>query len=728
MASGTINFYKSGLTSSGGYIIGKIEWSSVKNDSGNYSMVTAKLYCKKGHDSMTLTQATSGTWYYSLGIDGTTWEEKTSSGLDIFTGWVKIAEKTLRVNHGSDGKKSIRIEGSVIAPSGTSFQGKETYGYETVSLDTVPRASNITYVANVTLGNPCEIKWTPASSAFYYKTKFSLGNWNYTPGAIVPKITTEYTYMGYTIPYEVASYLPNAQTGTMTVTLYTYSDATFTDLIGSDTSTFKVTVPQIEVIVPSVVVDVSPVNEGLPSFFDGLFIQGKSKVKSDFTGTKANYSASLSSYRQYIDPVQKKVAHPTMTIVSEVLTKSGKYKVQHIAEDSRGIWGGKDIEIDVLPYSKPCIEPASGEREVVCERCDASGNLTPSGTYLKIKAKRSYSTLTSNGMKYNDCQLRYRYRVANGTWSAWVSLLEGSDSANEIDSQPISGVVSSITTTYEVQIGVVDVVGESVAVTCTVPTDEVNFHEREGGNGAAFGKYCEEAKALDVAPDWNVYGRLWGLGKCRSNVDEADLNDYIEFGVYAISSNMAAGELKNCPCENAGTLVVSSAIGDGLNSGPYIYILQKYIPLTGDLHYIRLVFTSGDGTYKFTRWQARGEIEWADLGLSNSVVPSEQNYGRYAKGTCAYKVVNENHIHLAFNCSFTYNGSPVQVNKAPLPQKYKPPRELFAMCATGGRAIARVVAKPDGNVYVDWVQSLTSASETTSSTIYWIDGYIDYWV
>ena len=728
MASGTINFEKSALTSGGAYIIGKIEWSSVKNVNENYSTVTAKLYCKKAHDSMTLTEATTGTWDYYLGIGNTTWRESTSSGMKIFTNWVKIAEKTLRIDHDSDGTKSIGITGSVTAPYGTTYQGKKTSGEKVVDLDTIPRASEITSISSVVLGNECKVKWTPASSTFCYKIEFSLGDWSYTPGAIAPKRTTEYTYMGYTIPLEVANQLPKGTSGTMTAKLYTYTDSTLGDLVGSDTATFTITVPSVEGVVPTVSCKLTPVNTGLSSTFANLYIQGKSKVKSDFAGTKANYSASLYRYMQSGDVSVKQAVHPTTDITSEVLTKSGKCKIDNTAEDTRGFWGGKDIEIEVLPYSKPAIEPASGERAVVCERCDASGNLTPSGTYLKIKAKRSYSTLTYNGMKYNDCQLRYRYRVAGGSWSAWVSLLEGSDSANEIDSQPISGVVSSITTTYEVQIGVVDVVGESASVTIIVPTDEVNFHEREGGHGAAFGKYCEEANALDVAPDWNVYGRLWSLGKCRTNVDEADLNDYIEFGVYAISSNMAAGELKNCPCENAGTLVVSSAIGDGLNSGPYIYILQKYIPLSGDLHYIRLVFTSGDGTYKYTRWQARGEIEWADLGLSNSVVASGQNYGRYANGTCAYKVVNENHIHIAFNCQFTYSGSPVQVNKATLPQKYKPPREILTMCATGGRAIARVVAKPDGNVYVDWVQNLASATETTSSTVYWIDGYIDYWV
>ena len=50
------------------------------------------------------------------------------------------------------------------------------------------------------------------------------------------------------------------------------------------------------------------------------------------------------------------------------------------------------------------------------------------------------------------------------------------------------------------------------------------------------------------------------------------------------------------------------------------------------------------------------------------------------------------------------------------------------MCAVGDRKIARVVVKNDGNVYVDLVQNLASATETTSYTASWIDGYIDYWV
>ena len=84
MASGTIDFTQS--DSSGKYIDGKIEWSSTKNDAGNYSLVDADIYVKKGSTTTTLTEATSGTWSYALAIDTITIECEPGAKLDMSAG------------------------------------------------------------------------------------------------------------------------------------------------------------------------------------------------------------------------------------------------------------------------------------------------------------------------------------------------------------------------------------------------------------------------------------------------------------------------------------------------------------------------------------------------------------------------------------------------------------------------------------------------------------------
>ena len=62
--------------------------------------------------------------------------------------------------HEADGSKSIPITVSV---SGTTLDGKAGSGWKAtgtqyITLTTIPRASEITYAGNVTLGNACKVK------------------------------------------------------------------------------------------------------------------------------------------------------------------------------------------------------------------------------------------------------------------------------------------------------------------------------------------------------------------------------------------------------------------------------------------------------------------------------------------------------------------------------------------------------------------------------------------
>ena len=118
---------------------------------------------------------------------------------------------------------------------------------------------------------------------------------------------------------------------------------------------------------------------------------------------------------------------------------------------------------------------------------------------------------------------------------------------------------------------------------------------------------------------------------------------------------------------------------------------------------------------------------WIDLGLSANVAERSTAAGHAGKG-CKYRVVNGNHVYVAFCCEFTFSGSAVTVNLNSIPSAYRPANHIYAMCATGGRAITRCIVNSSGNVLVDWVQIISSAEQTTSSTVGWVDGYIDYFI
>lgn len=538
MASGTIELTRSSVNANGSYIVAKIDWTSTQDKEANKSDVTAKLYVRKGNDNLTLTDATIGSWRYELMMNGSSVSGTTR--VSVLEGWVLIATKTVTgISHDNDGTKAISISGSVTAPNGTSYSGKTTSGSKTVSLDNIPRASTITSVTDVVLSNKCSVKWTPASTAFRYKLMFSLGDWSYTTDAIKPGKTSAYTFM-YAIPLEVANQIPNSKTGTMTVSLYTYSDTGATQQIGNvSTKTFTVTVPEFSDTRPFISIGVLPVHT-LPDSFSGLYIQGKSKV-SVFVNAYGQYGAGIETHTAKVDGIQ----YTGNRITSDYLNKYGKIDVSGTAVDSRGYSGTKTTVITVIPYSRPSILPVDGEGNVVAVRCDADGNLLDSGTYLKIKAKRKYSLVESDGEQHNFCKIQYRYRLADGPYSSWITILEGDSlDSDEIVTEPLLDGALLSTNTYQVQVQAIDDIGVNAHVTITVPTAKVYMHRDGARNAIGLGKYCEKENAIDSGWDYHANGnKVTGLPAPEDSTDAVP-KSYFDDTIAALEARIAALESK----------------------------------------------------------------------------------------------------------------------------------------------------------------------------------------
>lgn len=545
MASGTIY----GSTGNQ-YIDSKIEWSSTANTSANTSTVTASLYYKRNNTGFT----TQGTGSFALTIDG----QKTSASKHMtITGsaWVLAVSATKTVSHNDDGSKSITISATGSIPdtslSSTSCSGR-------VSLDNIARASKIASAANKNLGSACSIKWTPLSKSFRYKLKFSLGDWNYTTGAIHPNTTSAYTYTGYTLP--IADVAPeitgNPPTGTMTVTLYTFSDSEAKTQVGSeDSETFTVTVPNTTATKPSVSMTLAPVSS-LGSAFSSLYVQGKSKVKATISGS-GKYDAKISSYKMYVQ------GKAQSSYESGYLTSAGTVTVKGRATDSRGYYNDATEDINVIPYSAPSLLPASGESAIICARCDAGGNISESGTYLKIKARRSYSKVESGGAQKNFCIIRYRIREeTTNTYSAWVTLLAKTAATDTIDVK-LANVVSSAETAYFVQLGVVDDIGESDAFQFSIPSDFVTIDIPEALKGRRIGllRYAQDTDepGIDVgAPihGGSVDNLTLGDRITASSTVPIDLNDFKTPGNYYSPSGTNSQYIANTPYTGGGFALI----------------------------------------------------------------------------------------------------------------------------------------------------------------------------
>jgi hypothetical protein len=429
-----------------------------------------------------------------------------------------ILDTTITVPHKDDGSGTV----TVATWMDTDISAGVVEKSQTLTLTTIARASSIDSAANVTLGNACSVKWTPKSSAFRYKLKFSYGSWTYTTGAIHPNKTSAYTYSGYTIPLDVAKQIPDSRTGKMTVTLYTYSDSGATKQVGSgDSETFTVTVPDNNDTKPIVSMTLSPIGS-LPDAFAGLYIQGLTRVKAIISATK-RYQSSIDSYLLWADGAYYDL---TNDYTSDYFASSGSKTIYGYATDKRGHTGETSQTINVIPYSNPRLENTSAVR------CDKNGNASESGTYLKITAKRSYSMVVANNVQKNFCKIEYRCLRGGYPTTDWATILDSKSlSSDEITTGALLNGELSTQLTYVVHIRAIDDVGRYAETFITVPTETVYWHRDGERNALGLGKYNEKENAVDSAWDFYMNGnKVTGLPTPEDPTDAVPLGflrDYI---------------------------------------------------------------------------------------------------------------------------------------------------------------------------------------------------------
>lgn len=534
-----------------------------------------------------------------------------ATGVTTAKAWT-VPDLAAKCNNATKGTCTITCK----TYNGTALVDTKT---KTLTL-TVQDASAPTLSAStVAMGNNLTVYTNSKSDNFTHKITYSF---NGATGTIVSGITT---LKIWSVPLELAKKIPSATKGTGTITCVTYNG---TETVGTKTVDFTATVPNNTTTKPAVSNFTLTASGSVPSTFSGLYIQGKTGVKADYTAS-STYS-NISSYKMTVDG--KTYSGDPAT--SGVFSTSGSKTVKGTVTDARGYYTEKTDTITVIPYSKPTLAPCKGKRAIVCERCMSDGTPSDSGMYLKIEVGRSYSKVMSGTTQKNFCTLGYRYKTSASTsYSSDVILIKSSDTFDEVKPAPISGIVESLITSYDVQIFVRDTMGESDEYTIRVPTAGTDFNLREGGNGAAFGKYAEIENGVEFK--WDVYGRAYGLGKLIEIPECADVDDekYRQIGCYAVPSIAVAETVKNLPIDDAGTLRVYSANGSGAVDGEWVYIAQEYTPYHAynNGFYRRLIKKDGDAGWNQTPWVLfNPEVAGGEYTTSSGVT---WRYKKWADGT-----------------------------------------------------------------------------------------------
>ena len=187
---------------------------------------------------------------------------------------------------------------------------------------------------------------------------------------------------------------------------------------------------------------------------------------------------------------------------SDYLSGTGSVTVKVTVTDSRGYSQSVSKTITVISYAKPKVVPATGEKNIICARCDANGNLTDSGTYLKIKARRSYSPCKASGVQKNFCGLRYRYKkVTDSSFSSWKTILIYSNlDTEEVSTVQLGGALLA-TASYIVHVDAVDSLGNHTYASFNIPTEMIYMDRAGSRRSLGIGKYVEEDNVIDVADD-----------------------------------------------------------------------------------------------------------------------------------------------------------------------------------------------------------------------------------
>ena len=491
MASGTIN----GSTGNQ-YIDAKIVWSSSADTASNKSTVTAALYYKRNNTGYT----TYGSGTFSITINGV--KTSVTKVLTITeSAWVKAVEATETVSHNSDGSKSISISASGSIPD-TSLSSTAVNG--TVALDTIPRASTIDYLSCATkyFNGNMTYKYTPKSANYYNRCNISLnldGTYYAVKSINLGKQTASQKTATVTLSEDELSIiynkLPSTTKGTLRFTFRTYSDSGYSTQIG-DAGYKEITlyIPNISATQPTATMTLTPVSS-LASPFNTLYIKGRSKVDANFTNGSGKYGASIVSYKITVEG--KTYGSP---YTSAYLTSNGSVTVTGTVTDSRGYSRAYKQTITVLSYTEPKILPISGESEVVAARCDSSGNISDSGKYLKIKAKRSYNKVVSSGTQKNFCYIRYRYKAEGGSYSSWTTILATTASSDSVTTGALLGTLD-VKTSYLVQVQAIDTMGETSTANISIPTERIYWHRAGSINSFGFGEYVDEANLFSIAGD-----------------------------------------------------------------------------------------------------------------------------------------------------------------------------------------------------------------------------------
>ena len=475
----------------------RCDWVGSQNTANNTTTITAKLYFTN------LYAISIGERTHTVTIDGTSYTI-TSSAINT-TGEHYLGSVTKIINHNSDGTKNISMSfvfSLKATLSGVYYENmsKST----TATLNTIPRASTLSFSASgVELGSEVIISINRASNSFTHTLTYSFGSASGSIGINVGE------NVRWTPILTLANQIPNAASGTATITCKTYNGST---LIGTTTKTITLTVPAN--VVPGISAITCTDPSGYLSVYGG-YVQNKSSVKVAVTAS-GSYSSTIKSYKI----IANGTTYTGNNCTTGLLKTSGTNTVSVTVTDSRGRTKNSSTSISVIAYKNPAISTLSSYR------CDSDGNSSEEGNYMIITS----SGVISNINNRNSKSFLLQYKKSTDT--AYTIVQQDSDTYSyNISTSPI---LIGVDDTVEIKASASDDFSTTSA-SYQLGTAYTLIDFNSNGKGLALGKVSTD-DGLDVNMD--AIFRM-GIKGGTNVVTEAgtNLNNYLTDGSYYFSSS-----------------------------------------------------------------------------------------------------------------------------------------------------------------------------------------------
>lgn len=354
-------------------------WTATQNVAANTSTISWRLV-----------GAGTGSGYYVSGnfkvvIAGET-VYQSATRIELRVGTV-VATGTKTLTHNSDGTKTF----SASAEAGIYTVAVNCRGSGNFTLNTIPCASTVT-ATNGTINDWATVNISRASSAFTHTVSATFGS--ITTG-IATK--TNQTSISWVIPSTWYSQIPNAKSGTATVTCQTYNGDT---LIGTSTATFTASVDE-EDCTPTL----SP------------FVYDTNDETIDLTGDDTKVIRYHSNMYCEANPTAKNSASIQNTVVqcgtsafvgnSHTFNDAESGNFTFITTDTRGLTRQMTENLTVVNYIHlTCVMKDS--------KPDTSGNFT-----FEVDGNCFNGSF---GVASNTLTVQYRYKAGSGSYSAWANM------------------------------------------------------------------------------------------------------------------------------------------------------------------------------------------------------------------------------------------------------------------------------------------------------------------